>query len=161
MYYAGVDIGISGALCLLSPTGEILDVRPMPVQKTRKGQEVNAEFAHSLLSEWRERVHLLTLVIEEPGGSKSAKAGASMAGSFHAVRAVGECLGLKIVRITPQSWQKKMLHCKAGDTKVVALQLARSLWPQQDWRRTPACRTPDSGIVDASLIAEHCRRERL
>lgn len=164
--YIGIDNGISGGLAALSPTQGvgIICACAMPVQKTRKGNEINiVEVWH-----WLERelfagrnADKITVVIEEPGGSKSARAATSMAGSFHALRAMCELKGIRHIRITPQAWQKPMLNAPAGDTKPVALTLARALWPSMDWRATERSKTPHEGIIDAALIAEHARRQKL
>lgn len=164
MNYIGIDNGISGGIAMVRQDGSLRCFCGMKVQKTRKGNEVDVASTQAILEHWIascEQDDHVTVVIEEPGGSKSAKAATSMAGAFHAMRALVELMSLRCLRITPQAWQKKMLNCKAGETKAVALQLAKSLWPAIDFKRTPACRTPDMGLVDAALIAEYARRERL
>ncbi len=166
MNYLGVDNGVSGGIALVDAEGVLRFSCSMPIQKTRKGNEINVmelcraiDQFHSQSRRWGDTN--ITVVIEEPGGSKSAKAATSMAGAFHATRALVEHMRFKLVRITPQQWQKPMLKCKTGDTKPVALQLASSLWPGADFKRTIACRTADMGIVDAALIAEWARRNNL
>lgn len=166
MIYIGIDNGISGGIAALSPTPGvgIVCMCPMPIQKTRKGNEIDIlavwEFldAELCISRNSERI---TLVIEEPGGSKSAKAATSMAGSFHALRAMCELKRLRHHRITPQAWQKPMLNAAAGDTKPAALAKARALWPNETWLASPRCKTPHPGLIDAALIAEFARGKNL
>lgn len=157
-YYLGIDNGVSGGLSLLNGLGEMKAAWPMPLTKTRKGNEVDAVSLRDILFYCDP---LPIVVLEEPGGSKSAKAATSMAGAFHAVRATIELMGLKLIRITPQQWQRPFLKCKAGDTKPVALQMARTLWPTFSFKRTEKCRVADMGMVDAALIAEWARRNNL
>lgn len=158
--YIGIDNGISGAIAVLR--GKQLDAwHRMPVQKTRKGNEIDALNVWAILKPYLEGKVPVTVLIEEPGGSKSAKAAASMAGSFHCLRTIMALNGVRWHRITPQSWQKPMLKCKKGDTKPAALALARQLWPAETWLASKACRTPDNGGIDAALIAEHGRRNQL
>lgn len=160
MNYLGIDNGVSGALAIISELGQHVCHLTMPVAKTRKGNEVEVMTIASWLDENQITPQNTTVIIEEPGGSKSAKAACSMAGSFHALRALFTLRRFKLIRVTPQSWQKKMLHCAAGDTKKVALQLAGSLWPDEDFLATPRCKVPHDGIVDAALLGEHGRREK-
>ena len=133
----------------------------MPTQKARSGDEVD------LLTVWQwieslDSKEKITVVIEEPTGSKSAKAAKSMSGSFHVLRAICVLKGLRWHRITPQSWQKEMLPgCAAGDTKPRAAAAVKALWPDEDFRRTPKCKSADEGLVDAALIAEYARRKGL
>jgi len=157
----GIDNGISGALALVGELGNLVMWIPMPIQKTRKGNEVNVCAVWSWLVENNILPGNATVVIEEPGGSKSAKAASSMAGSFHALRSIFSIKDYKLVRTTPQAWQKSLLKCKAGDTKPVALTLAKSLWRAEKWLSTERCSKPHDGAIDAALIAEWARREKL
>lgn len=134
-----VDNGISGALAFLDGHGGINCI-PMPIQKTRKGNEINVVEVWQFLKQCAFMEDDLVVVIEEPGGSKSAKAASSMSGSFHAIRALVEVIPLPLHRVTPQSWQRPLLKCKAGDTKKVALQMAKSLYPKYDFKANDKCR---------------------
>jgi hypothetical protein len=158
--YIGIDNGVSGALALLTSEGAI-ETLAMPLQKTRKGNEIDVVEVWRKMKIWTFEYHDVTVVIEEPGGSTSAKAATSMAGAFHSIRAIMMILGLPLIRITPPQWQKPFLKCKTGDTKPVALQMAKSLYPSLDLRASDKCRVPDSGIVDALLIATWAKRNNL
>jgi len=60
------------------------------------------------------------------------------------------------------SWQRAMLgQLEQGETKAAALAKANELWPGEAWMRTPRSKTPDSGMIDAALIAEFARIKRL
>lgn len=161
--YVGIDNGISGGLVALSatPGAGIFGKTAMPIQKTRKGNEVDILGVHS----WMRDTACISgacFVLEEPGGSQSASAAASMAASFAALRAMCELLAIRYVRVTPQKWQKEMLPgCEKGQTKHAAFTLARSLWPSESWIATERSRIPHDGIIDAALIAEYARRARL
>jgi hypothetical protein len=160
--YLGIDNGISGGLVALSatPGAGIVAKCTMPIQKARKGNEID------ILSVWEwlasfVNIRTVCVIIEEPGGSKSAAAASSMAASFAALRSLCELRGLRYLRITPQKWQKEMLNCETGQTKPAALTLARSLWPAESWLPTQRCKKPDEGMIDAALIAEFARRNHL
>jgi hypothetical protein len=161
MNYLGIDNGISGALALIGELGNLMMWIPMPIQKTRKGNEVDVCAVWAWLVENCIMPGNTIVIIEEPGGSKSAKAASSMAGAFHALRALFSIKDYKLLRTTPQAWQKGLLKCKAGDTKPVALTLARSLWRDEKWLTTPRCTKPHDGAIDGALIAEWARREKL
>lgn len=161
MNYLTVDNGISGGIALISELGPIAAMTPMPIQKTRKGNEVDVRQVSMWVRNLNVTPQNAVVAIEEPGGSKSAKAATSMSGSFHALRALFELAGFRVLRLTPQAWQKPLLKCKSGDTKPVALQLAKSLWPDESFLATPRCKVPHDGLIDACLIGEHCRRNKL
>jgi hypothetical protein len=161
MIFLGIDNGVSGAAVALSDQSQIISMLPMPTLKARKGNEIDIASVWAWVSGLDAR-DKITAIIEEPGGSKSAQAASSMAGSFHALRALCVLKGLRWHRITPQAWQKIMLPgCKAGDTKARALATARELWPAESFLASERSRIPHDGLIDAALIAEHGRRARL
>lgn len=162
--YLGIDNGISGGLVVLSPTAGLPPVAMMvmPVQRARKGNEVDVRAVLHWLEDIGVRLAETMTIIEEPGGSKSARAATSMAGSFHALRGMLESRGARYERITPQAWQRVMIPgARGGETKARALEMARRLWPTTDWRASDRCRTPHDGLVDAALLAEYARRTGL
>lgn len=160
----GIDNGVSGALAAISShNGAFIDAIPMPIQKARKGNEINTlevEFWLRCVSGGLDKIHCA--ILEEPGGSKSAKAATSMAGSFHALRTVITLAGIRWHRITPQKWQKEMMPgCNSGDTKPRALELAKRLWPDETFLATERSKVPNHNIVDAALLAEYARIKNL
>jgi hypothetical protein len=161
--YIGIDNGVSGGAVAIDDNGKIIDYLVMPIQKARRRNEVDVR----AFVKWLSRISTnyiadIKVIIEEPGGSQSASAAASMEGSFHALRGALESRRASWERVTPKTWQKVMLPgCETGDTKPRALECAQRLWPDQDWRATSRCKVPHSGLVDAALIAEYARRANL
>jgi len=163
--YLGIDNGITGGLCAISqhPSAAIIAMCPTPTQRTRKGIEIDVKKAWAWIEATAPALDNVCVVIEEPGGSKSAKAGASMAASFTALRVLCDLKGLRYHRITPQSWQKgpkSLLNAGTGDTKPAALRMARAVWPDETWLATDRCSVPHDGMIDAALIAEYARRNQ-
>lgn len=99
----------------------------------------------------------MTVFFEEcPDHAPSAAALRSMAINAGKVLAVLELCGLSgsTIRIQSHTWQPAMLgSTKRGDTKAASLAVARQFWPSQDWRKSKRATTPDTGFVDAALIA--------
>ena len=160
----GIDNGISGALVAISAhNGALIASTEMPIQKARKGNEIDVRQIRAWMSDAACGIDKIECaILEEPGGSKSAKAAMSMSGSFHAIRAMLEISRIRWHRITPQKWQKEMIPgCKSGDTKPRALELAKRLWPDETFLASPRCRVPHDGIVDAALLAEYARIKNL
>ena len=160
----GIDNGISGGLVAISDhDGRYIDGITMPSKLWKKQNEI----AVLEVELWLHSVSgglgkILSVTVEEPGGSKSAQAASSMAGSFHAIRAIMDLYHIRWHRITPQTWQKEMLpNCKTGDTKPRALALAKELWPEESFLASPRCKVPHDGLIDAALIAEFSRRMKL
>lgn len=164
MIYIGIDNGISGGIALVDESsGQLMVAVPMFTKRARKGNEVDVRAIHLWLSVVTGgNLSNAVYVLEEPGGSKSAKAATSMAGSFHALRGFFETKMLRWERVTPREWQKVMLPgCKAGETKPRALSRASELWPNETFLASERCRVPHDGMIDAALIAEYARRKEL
>lgn len=163
--YIGIDNGVSGGLVALSdyPGVDPIATRAMPTQKRRNRDEVDVKELYKWCREVSgDNLSNVVFIVEEPGGSKSAKAATSMAGSFHAIRGFLDAKYLRWHPVTPRQWQKEMLPgVKKGDTKPAALAAARRIWPLQKWLASERCRIPHDGIIDAALIAEYARRVKL
>lgn len=160
----GIDNGVSGSLAAISShNGAFIEAIPMPIQKARKGNEIDVIEVERWIKDVSAGFHNVhSAILEEPGGSKSAKAATSMAGSFHALRTVLTLGGIRWHRITPQKWQKEMMPgCNAGDTKPRALELAKRLWPEETFLATERSKVPNHNIVDAALLAEYARIKKL
>lgn len=161
--YIGIDNGISGALVALGQCGSFIVAIPMPSKQWRKRNEVDVRAIHKWLSEVTNgNLSNAEYVIEEPNNSRTPSTAYSVASSFHSLRGFFDTKFLPFDRITPQSWQKAMLgKVPAGKTKEYALTKARELWPDETFYATARCSTPHTGIVDAALIAEYGRIQRL
>jgi len=165
MTYIGIDNGVSGAIAVLTSYGALVDWAPMPIIRARKGNEID------VCAFWRWVDNATggktgegdaVFVLEEPGGSKSARAAASMAASFGALRAALAIKQARWHRVTPQAWQRVLLPgCKKGESKARAIEAAGRLWPNESWRATERCTTAHDGGIDAALIAEYGRRAGL
>lgn len=168
MIYIGIDNGVSGGIVALSDCPGVgpIATLAMPTQRRRNRDEVDVRELHKWCTDVTGgNLSNAVFVIEEPGGSKSAKAATSMAGSFHAIRGFLDAKFLPWHPVTPRQWQKEMLPgVKPGDTKPAALAAARRIWPhlaEESWMASPRCRKPHDGIIDAALIAEYARRKGL
>lgn len=164
--YVGIDNGLDGALVALSESAGLAPIwmHEMPTRMKSKGREVNADLVLSVL----ESLHVslrddVTVVLETPGKhSPGLMALCSMWDSYGVLRAICEVKGIRHHRIAPQKWQKEMLPgCAKGNTKPFALSVAKQLWPTETFLRTPRCSKPDEGMVDAVLIAEYARKNKL
>jgi len=160
-YLIGIDNGLTGGVCFLSPKGEILSTITMPVwlPDGEKHREIDFGKLQKLL--WSHAIpkNLIEIYIEKPVGAKSANAMRSMAASFATIFCAAETsVGCKdlIHRVAAKTWQKQLLP-KGVDTKVAAVEKAKQLWPDEDFLASDRCRKPHLGMVDAALIAEYGR----
>lgn len=160
LLYIGIDNGISGGIAAIGQCGSIIAMRTMPTRKHGAKNEVDIRELYRWLSDVTGgNLSNGIYCIEEPGGSKSAAAAKSMAGSFHSIRGFFETKFLAFDRVTPQRWQKAMMGKVAkGETKARALDVASELWPNERFLTNSRCKVVNHNLVDAALIAEYLRR---
>jgi hypothetical protein len=60
--------------------------------------------------------------------------------------------------VSAKKWQNALFSgIEYDDTKKASALVAKTLWPNQDWRGTPRSRVAHDGMTDAALIAEYGR----
>jgi crossover junction endodeoxyribonuclease RuvC len=151
MIIAGVDIGVAGAIAILSPSGSILAVHDMPVLKDgpKQRNSVNAPLLADILA----NSHAERVLIEWVG----VRPGEGAVGAFAFGRSRGVCegvcagLGLPVQFITSPAW--KRLHGIApgkDGAKDAARSKAIARWPN---RADLFKRVRDDGRAESCLIA--------
>lgn len=158
--YIGIDNGLTGGIAIID--GGVLILHVMPVLSSGKKNRVDVLALRKVL---RTYISDNTFIVyESPGGSQGVRPAVSMADSFARVESVLILDGFRREPINAMKWQRtfwtrpKMAKGEKFDTKAAALNKAKQLWPNQDWRKNEKCRIPHDGLVDAALIAEYCRR---
>jgi hypothetical protein len=164
----GADPGKDGALALLDASSmipKILELYKFPLTKNvydpRKMKAI-LEAHPGASAFFLEDVHALF--------NSAAKATFQFGGTFFALQTAAVFAGIPLLLVQPKAWQavswanvqKVMVPTdrknKSGevvykvDTKATSLMAAGGLWPSSDFKRTPACKGPDAGFVDAALI---------
>lgn len=147
----GIDIGVRGALALLSPSGELLAVEDMPVLNDGpKGRPaVNAPLLADLVYRWHAGHAFIELVGARPGeGAVGAFAFGCSRGVVEGV--LGAC-GVPATHIAPAVW-KRAVGVPPGreGAKDAARSEAIRRWPSQ---AALFARVKDDGRAEAGLIA--------
>lgn len=147
MIYIGIDPGQKGSSCILGFDEPIF---------CGPGVEglISALFVTNYAG-----IHV---VLEKSHAMK----GQGVSSTFTFAQGYGELIGaLKACKIAytcvhPRTWTKVMLQGVPTrfEGKQRAAYAAAQLFPTIDLRRTPKCKKPDEGMVDALLIAEWGRR---
>ena len=156
---ASIDNGLTGGIVILSPLGQIIAKRVMPTRKRDKNEVDIGTFRDWLVGATGDNLLACHFVIEEPCGSKSLNAAKSMASSFHAIRGALDWKGLSWEPIRARTWQKHF-GIEKNNTKESAFELAKSIWPDEDWLRSERCVNPHDGMVDAALIGKYILETR-
>ena len=151
MNLIGIDIGRTGAIALLSPAGDLVDVVDMPVLQDGPAHRlaVNAPLLHNAIARWRPSCAYVEFVGARPTD------GPAGAFAFGRARGVAEGVlaanGVSVTLITPATW-KRAVGIPPG--KEGAKDAARS----EAIRRWPAsaelfARALDHDRAEAALIA--------
>lgn len=148
----GVDIGVHGALALLSPNGELLEVADMPILRDGpKGRPaVNGPLLVDLVYRWHAGHAFIELVGPRPGeGAVGAFAFGRSRGVVEGV--LGACGVSATPPIAPASWKRLVgLPAGYGGAKDAARSEAIRRWPT---KASLFARVKDDGRAEAALIA--------
>jgi len=159
MNFIGIDNGTSGAIAVLDPQGEVLEMFKMPVTKVG-----DAVFIYAMgLCEMIER-HPSTYVVAEQGQKNpmfGTKGNFANGYSFGVVKTILDLTGRPHVLINPKTWQKiifKDIRRGPNDsTKNLSCEFARRRWPSISLLATARSKKPDDGLADALCLAEYGR----
>ena len=163
----GIDPGKTGAIVsIVEQFGfpKIIRAHPMPVLGTKRPVYDLAEI-YAIITGYQEMQPESLKVYVEKQQPLPPKMGGGAA-NFGRGYVLGLLEGILVsvsvrhVLVSPRRWQSVLLADVPGDnTKVRAAIVARRLFPHVDLRRSERAKKPDSGIVDALLIAEWGRRQ--
>lgn len=156
-FICGIDPGSSGAVCILTESGNIVHLEKMPTIKIPvKGRRQKfrsiidmVEFS-KIISTYEPDIVLIEDVHAMPGQGVSS----SFSFGFNHGCIVGLCMALEAAfhtqMVSPQRWQKNLTKGEPGDPKQRAKIVADRLYP--------GANTKHDGCCDALLIAEYGRR---
>lgn len=166
--YVGIDIGKLGAVVAIFPTGKI-ETYAMPRVGTEIDQHRLVEVFHSI----KRRSDETITVMEDVHSllKAGAKSNFQFGRSLGIVEGIVVALSLPFYKVSPKTWQKVCLEGipimkKSGpimegrgsnDTKAMALQAVKRLYPNQDLTKSARASVPHDGIVDALLMAHYCK----
>lgn len=162
-YTIGIDNGLDGAISVVGEYGGIIFKTAMPTIKTGKGREVDVLAINEIFNQYPG-----TIVLEE--ASKHSPGKLSLCSTwftYGSILSTIKLAGRRYQVIRPLNWQKtfwakpKMAKDQKFDTKAAALKAANMLWPEENWTKSDKATKPHDGMVDAALIAEWARRQRL
>jgi hypothetical protein len=158
VHIAGVDPGKQGAIVIVNELGYIVAKSVMFLDS---GGELDP-WAYQEFLKQHKVDHVVIEHVHAIFGS-GAKATFNFGMSFMFCTLIPKLMKLPYQLVLPTEWQKVM-H-KGMDKKIKAKQrsliVAHRLWPNADLRASERCKAPHDGIVDALLISEWGRLQKL
>lgn len=140
----GIDPGLTGAIAVLSETGELLMAVDMPAFQIGGKNKIDVHGLGNELKDYaRNSRAVIELVSSQPKeGVVSAFSFGFATGAVHG--AIGS-LGIPLETVTPAKWKR---YFRIPKDKDAARQLAVRKWPHG-----PFSRKKDAGRAEAALIA--------
>lgn len=172
----GFDVGVHGAIAVFR-NDELYLKREFPLIKDEDGKDsVDLDALSSILLDVAGLSSDVYCFIENVHAIWGSSAGSTFMFGRQLGRLEGlvQGMGLPYSLVSPKMWQGEMWKgieriklpkkTKTGkvrnDTKAISELTAKTLFPNEDFRKNSRCRIFHDGIVDAVLIAEYCRRMR-
>lgn len=157
----GIDPGLSGGLAVVAGRGTVLELAPMPLVGPLLDLPALAVLIRRLRTIWQVEIAFLEQAAARPGQGVSSM--------FKFGRVYGACEGILASQgvpyqlVTPQAWQKVMHQGveRRLAPKARSLVAAGRLFPGADFKASSRTRNPHLGMLEAALIAEYGRRERI
>ncbi len=164
-FFIGVDIGKSGGYYIMNVEQKEIERGVMPMIK----KNVDWHTLNKILSKYKDFDVLVLFEKLNVIFGSSKKVAFSMGEQYGAVRMACVANGIPYMEVPPKTWQKDIFEgqvkiTKIGsksalDTKAMALEAARRLFPSVNLFGTERSTTPHDGLIDALLIAEYGRRK--
>ena len=162
--WVGIDLGKRGAICIMKENGDQVDIVPMPLDK-------EGNVCYKQLSEMFEdyegfRGHVVYEKLAPIFGTSKTTAFV-MGHQAGAMRMLCEARFMSYTEVPAKVWQKEMFAdvplikkpgSKSNDTKAMALEACRKLYPDMKLTFGTRAKKPHDGLIDAILIADYCKK---
>ena len=160
-FWIGIDIGKSGAICIITPDEIKLDKMPMI-----KDQVDYEKLYHEILNKYEGGNGMV--IFEKLGVIFGSSKQTAFSMGYQSGAVEMACIGLSIpyAKIPAKEWQKKMFTgvdeiTKPGttkrDTKAMALIAAKRLYPNVKLTMGDRATKAHDGAVDALLMASYAQ----
>jgi hypothetical protein len=163
-HYVGVDIGLKGAMSLLSEEKKVLACEPIPTIDVLVGKKMRSQYdiqkIYEIIRAWTDDFHIEKAGMERLRAipNQASMVAFSMGGGLQMFKTIFTILKIPFVEIEPHSWQKSVfgelgIQYTRETTKKASVQACRQLFPMFSFKRTPRCTTDDDGMTDSANIS--------
>ncbi len=156
--YIGIDPGLDGAICIISPDTVEAFVVPTISQGSGTSKRLyDIPAMVDILLSYRGKVVLVAL---ERGRAMRGQGVTSMFRFGHGCGLwEGALAALRIPykMVQPREWQKVVCAGLAGDPKARAVQAVSTMLPELELRKSSRATKPHQGICDAAALALYSR----
>ena len=149
MKIAGIDPGLSGAICIFDVDKGMLTILDMPTVEVKSGKTMKRKLSEPMLAELLRPHGIEHCALEQVGAmpGQGVSSMFSFGQSYGAIRGVLAGLQIPITMVTPAKWMRDL---KLSGGKDANRQRAAELFPAYAASFT---RVKDDGRADSALLA--------
>ena len=159
-----IDIGLLGAISLMSKSKTLIACEPMPVIETWVNKKIRNQYNISeiyvIIKRWISDYEVTEVGMERLRAipNQSSQTAFSMGGGAMLFKTIFNILNIPVTEIEPSQWQKKVfgdlgINYTSETTKKASIEAAKKLFPGFDFKPTKKSRTFSDGMTDSALIA--------
>ena len=164
-YFIGIDPGLHGGIAILEQSGKPAAVHAMPTLKLGDKDTLDLNEIRDIFRFYDSPTEtgngdVKIVVIEQQRAMPKQGVTSTFTIGKGYGQLMGICAGMSIpyTIVQPREWQKKMFGgMPKGDGKKHSILIARQLFPNTIFKKTPRCTSIHDGMTDAILIAEYAR----
>ncbi len=149
MKIAGIDPGLSGAICVFDVDIGVLTILDMPTVEVKSGKTMKRRLSEPMLAELLRPHEIEHVALEQVGAmpKQGVSSTFNFGQTYGAIRGVLAGLRIPITMVTPAKWTRDL---KVSGGKDANRQRAAQLFPAY---AASFSRVKDDGRADAALLA--------
>lgn len=160
----GIDVGINGAIVMMTDEGWLQSYIDIPTIKIGKNNTIDINMLVKMLNEKladdKQQFHLVSGVFIEKAQSMPGQGVVSTfnyGDSYGILKGIIGGMEYPYTLVHPRTWKAVMLRDMNRQSKDASRLRAKQLWPKYDWFD----RKKDQHRAEAALIAEYGRRQKI
>ena len=163
--YIGVDIGVAGGLCAIGEDDKIIDCVVMPTMEIIVNKKKKNQYDLQAINLWIIKMtdtFQCCAIMERlrPMPSQMSQTAFSLGYGTAIFETLFTVHGIKFEKIEARKWQQNMFTgftYTKDQTKVISIQVAKTMEPSYDWRATERCKVAHDGKTDSYLLSIYLR----
>lgn len=163
--YIGIDVGLNGGITAIDKDGKILECIVTPtieiiVNKKKKNQyDIQAiDRIIKALAQKNTCHGILERLRAMP--QQSSQSGFSLGYGSAVFETLFTTHGIRYEKVEPRTWQKAMFvgyNYTSEQTKIISIQVAKTLAPGQSFLASPRCKNDHDGLTDSFCMAHYLK----
>ena len=162
-YYLGVDLGLQGAISLISENKKLMICEPIPTIEVMVGKKMRNQYdiscINAIIKAWMSDYCIAKAGMERLRAipHQASQVAFSMGGGTMLFKTLFTIYKIPFIEIEPRAWQKRIfgdlgVQYTAKTTKQASIQATKQLFPGFDFKRTKRSRIDDHNMTDSVLI---------